>query len=1226
MRVRTFLWALLVVGVASAAWTVVRRTGSAPGPGAPARREVVGTGGRSAVLGVVRRGGRPTSAWVEVRFALFPGADAIHRSGRGGFFARALGAPLALEAAGAVARAGPDGAFVASGLAPGVYDVRAVADDGAEGHAVATIALDGARAAVEVTLPAPAERATLAGRVLAADGSPWRGLVAAEPVGGPDADRAVTASLFATAHLETDAQGRFRIEGLLPGVYRATVLEVGALRAASRPLEVASTTEVVLRLGPTGVVTDGRTISDDDARAVAGVEVVAAGRGGSFEMTVRRTVSDALGRWRLELPPGNERTLFAAANGWAWWIGTVSEAGTGGATDVRLLRHGRLDGRVVAAESGAPVAGVRVTARPTRGAVRAALPTATTDPDGRFALDGVPSGDVVAAVEGGGWVTERLVETLTSALGPATATVPPGGVATVEVRVRRAARLSGTVRDGDGRAVEGAIARVDLAPPDAPPTPVASCATDASGAFAFDGLADGASYVLVVTAPDRRTTRADVPAVSSSEPATVDVALPPARRASVEVVEDGGAAPVPFARVSWVETPPRAPPVVRTFTAGAGGVATVGPLPAGEVRLRAEHEDAVESGTASLAPEATRVRVALRRGLALHGTVVEDGGRPVPLVRVSLVPADPAGTRRPAEATDGEGRFVFRGLAPGRYVLTVLRRVPGEPERSAEVAADAGGEATLTLARSAALADALVVHVRGPDGAPVPRARVRVREEGRVAWEGEAKDGVATVAGAPLAPRLVDVFDPTDAAGAPLAAGPATVGPVVRGTDRVEVSLPPPRAIAGVVVGPDRAPVPGAAVFAVRPGDDPVLGLDRAARAVSDADGRFRLDGQGDVDVTLVVHPPDAFLAPTPVAARGGRTGLVLTLRASPVVVVTVLGPDDRPVADAVVEAASLATPDGGSPEATRRVARTGADGRASLRGVEPGRPGALVVTPPPEPPRFAAEVRPWTPRDTRVRLVAARRAVGVVRDPSGVPLQASVAFRARDGRSGGAVTGADGRFELLLPDEDGVVLDAWLSGAAPPRAAARVGSARRTLAAGETDASVVIDPGADLVVRVTDPDGGAVPTFLLARVRRADGSTELRAATLERETATLRGLARDDLVSLFVAPDARGRSALARDAAPGREARLRLDGGLSVTGTAEAPAWATEVRVSAWCEEFDATVEGTRDADGRFEVRGLPEGTTWRVLVQATGGGRTSVARGAPVAAGARDVRVAAD
>ena len=49
----------------------------------------------------------------------------------------------------------------------------------------------------------------------------------------------------------------------------------------------------------------------------------------------------------------------------------------------------------------------------------------------------------------------------------------------------------------------------------------------------------------------------------------------------------------------------------------------------------------------------------------------------------------------------------------------------------------------------------------------------------------------------------------------------------------------------------------------------------------------------------------------------------------------------------------------------------------------------------------------------------------------------------------------------------------------------------------------------------------------------------------------------------------------------------------------------------------------GVRDEQGRFEVRGLPEGTTWRVVVLATGGGRTAVERSDPVAPGATDLHV---
>ena len=103
--------------------------------------------------------------------------------------------------------AGEDGRFSFQGVASGTYHVRARAIDGATGSVGASIPAPGVRAVADVDLKS--KGATLDGRVVHSDGSPWRGDVLVLNRGE---DTSVDSC--GVGVVETDSEGKFSFVGL----------------------------------------------------------------------------------------------------------------------------------------------------------------------------------------------------------------------------------------------------------------------------------------------------------------------------------------------------------------------------------------------------------------------------------------------------------------------------------------------------------------------------------------------------------------------------------------------------------------------------------------------------------------------------------------------------------------------------------------------------------------------------------------------------------------------------------------------------------------------------------------------------------------------------------------------------------------------------------------------------------------------------------------------------
>jgi protocatechuate 3,4-dioxygenase beta subunit len=1062
-----------------------------------------------------------------------------------------------------------------------------------------------------------------------ADGTPFVGIVTVDR----GASRGDVGLLLASGEpIEVDASGGFRATGLEPGSYVVSAIEVGVSRSIGRSVAVPTSSPFVLTLPVASAIVEGRVSVDLSGEPIAGAEILAGGRGdGDVEMRVTRTTSDASGAFRLAITPGADRAIVASAAGYAPAFVPLPARQTG-PVDVRLLRAGTITGRVTTDTDGRPVRGLLVTVTSMGRGLPFGRDPAVTDGDGRYTLDGVAPGEAMVTASGDGWVA-KAVGDVSQGYNPLSVTVAPGSAATFDLVVTRGGRLAGVVLGADGGPVTGALVRAEakgdgamIRAGNAGP----ATATGSDGVFLLEGLAPDAPYDVVVTALGAAPARVGpTVATTATTPPRVEVRLVAPRSVEVSVVEAERGTPVPGASVrasipGGVGTAGRSDVVT-----DARGLARVEVPAAVAGMVSASHDDFLRAEPVPLAADGERVTVTLRRALAISGVLLDADGAPVTDVRVTATA--PGRWVRPA-LTDGTGKFRLTGLEAGTYDLEARFLVESKVGlvATARVAAGATG-VELRLARPEGQATGLVVRVTGADGAPVPRASVRVVFGERGSSGATVENGLAIVDASGrdggLVGATVTAYAPRTLAGQPLPFGPATVGPLLGSEVEVEVRLPAEKSISGVVRDPDGKPVRGAAVVAAdatqasnvswafrsEGGDLP--------RARTDAEGRFRLGGLGDGEVSVFVQPPPDFPAPDGVPARGGQSDLVITLTPGTAVTLTVLDEAGAPVPGASVSTHVADERRAGDPW---RAPRDGPSGRADasgavrLRGLDVRKRYHLGVNGPTAEwmPHTVAE---WSPRDVTIRLARGLKVAGVVRDLAGKPLAGISIYRAIGENSwgGGIATDAEGRFELRDLAAGEVVVRAAVRGMGPGGPGAGVAEAR--VRAGATDVVLTLDPGLELVLRLAGPSAEeallAVQVVTIGEDGRGRETAHVR---FEKDgVGRLRGFASTDRCVVWMRPDRDGRSFFARDVRPGTEVVVTPAPGLSITGRITVPPGATDVQVSAQLETLWITAQGTRAADGSFEIRGLPEGTTWRLVGACRVEGKWVMTQGPTVAAG---------
>ena len=406
----------------------------------------------------------------------------------------------------------------------------------------------------------------------------------------------------------------------------------------------------------------------------------------------------------------------------------------------RLEPAGRVTGRVVA-EAGNPVAGLRIRAEgfpdgyDLGGTIGSA--TVTTDANGRFEIPAIAAGRLALILD-----LRARPDLPYRGLPPANQVVEAGGTTNVEVRLKRAVRLEGVIRErGTGLPIAGVSPEIpDLAYRLGGNSKVV---TDANGRF--EGYIEGQQpYAFLYSTPkpyfipETRDTLHLLPAGAT------EFKLPPtelvrgaALRGSV-VDETGQYVPGALVRASWGGQKNVLQSVaVRTDSSGNFLLEGLDPLE--DLRVTAE-SDGRSSGAAQTAragPEKTaKLTVSPANTVLLTGRVLDSAGNPVDgaQVRLHSQTRGPQGNVWRADPVVFGDRSVLRTDKEGRFQTP--SKVPSGPEYEATVTARGAppgrtGWLKTSGGPAAGFADVLLHRIRTVEGAvhdregrPIPGASV----------------------------------------------------------------------------------------------------------------------------------------------------------------------------------------------------------------------------------------------------------------------------------------------------------------------------------------------------------------------------------------------------------------------------------------------------------------------------------------------------------------------
>ncbi len=1216
--VRRFRWVHVGLGAvlaaaAAGAWFLARspaagpegldagttEDGEAPGEGpglagseGAARKapEPVALRPRSAFVGTVTRGGAPAAARIEA-YDLQRVEPGVPLSWGANRLADVIVEAKVLSRrpyAGAASAA--DGRYVLEGIEVGTYEVVAIAEDGARASAKAVAATPGSRTERDLVISDGKE--VLRGRAIRGDATPWSGTILLHRAGSDDG------TVFGLPRAVAGADGRFEFRGLAPGRVRVTAIEEGRLAFTSEPVAVPFAGEWTFVVDPGATFLAGTVVADADGRPLPGAEATLRASLGPDRTLVVRAPTDDEGRFRIPSPPASWSNLTVRAEGFLPQT-TFLQAGET-TIRVRLARPSRVSG-VVTSPEGTPVGGVAVFA--TAGRYGVPPSRAVTDDSGRYEIADAAAGDAMLFAYGGGWVSPGLLDARRDGYNPVSVTIPPEGALRADLAVVRAARATGKVLDPSGAGVASAAVV---------PYPVrglgvggwlaevASAATGADGSFSMDTLVPGADYRFAATAAGWPEGRAGPLHADPAAPLAVEIRLPEARFVDVTVLESGTDAPIAGATVeanfrssedNWVST---------ETTTGSDGRARAGPLTSAAATLSASADGFTSPAgqgipAASDAPPSP-LTFRLSRALAIAGRVRFGDGTPA--IQGVYLEVTGNGANEGTWAQAG-GQFRIDDLQPGSY--EVRARMGWANDAPTAVVSARAGEEDVSLVLSGAALAPCVLRVLDPDGRPVAAAMVAYAGTVQGNSTVEVRDGRA------LVPPFVQegwlmVYRARTGAGGPLPFGAVTEGPIPPRTTDLEIRMPPERRIEGVVRGPDGRPVRGALVTArvvKLPG--PIWMPGALASARTDEGGAFGLGGLGEGEHQVDVAPPPEFPPAAPVFAAAGTTGLEIVLGTGAVVTLTVLDADGKPVPAAQVNVMPRQT-GGGSRVA--RNASTDESGIARLQGVDAAGKVRVWVNPPDsrnDVLRWHSE--DWAPKDETIRLARAFSIRGTVRDRDGRSVgdaELWVASVVRKDYEEWTNSAADGTFDVPGFPAGDVVLRA--SAGEDDR---HVESDLVVVPAGARDVVVLVDEGVPLLVRIEGWAAGRRNNDALFLPEGLDRFSVLVPEGLDHFPTTDAGVGDDGRVkfesarpgaryTLWMPPGPDGRHVYERGLEPGRPERVvRLTEGKTISGRVRLPS--RRVGASVGIHDRGISIAGTVDDDGRFEIRGVPDGT-WTV------------------------------
>ncbi|WP_338866391.1 carboxypeptidase regulatory-like domain-containing protein [Myxococcus stipitatus] len=601
-----------------------------------------------------------------------------------------------------LATADERGAFRCEGLAPGEYQLDAVAP----GHAPRRLA--------RVLVP-------MSDLTVELDGSAFIEGFVELPEGGPAAGARVTATGMGDIRdAETSAGGAFSIEAP-PGVYQV---------AAHHETLTGTAPEQVV-LGPGMTVRDLR-IRLGDAASITGVlrrrgsgEPVP---GGAVSITpstlafipdarpseVASAVSGADGRFEAgRLAPG-EYSIGIKARGFRSFIQAGFTVHAGQRLDVvmELDSTGRIEGTVVDGDN-KPLAGILITPESQwhRGPLDGSIPT-VSGADGAFTLEDVPPGEVFVAAQRPGslpHVRERVE-------------VRADATSRVRIQLTGEGVLEGTVRMEDGRALTGPVI-VYAQRFESRASEAHQVSTSPEGTWSMrvrEGRYRLSAWLSEVG--NQNTDQAQVVDVEVEQTRRVDLRVKEAKRPHVVTVREPNGAPS-IGAIVMVGEPGRREIFLEDVTNTSGQVAIAADA-LGSKPLHFWATNGGRRGEVASVPALSRdVVIQLQPGGRITGTVRSPGGPSIErfkLVASSTQMEDDFLSRKDLEFAGT--RFTVDDLPAGRVILSVT--LPDKRVGKAETTIVAGTttQADIMIEAGGSVSGRLV----DASGAPLFRAVVDV--------------------------------------------------------------------------------------------------------------------------------------------------------------------------------------------------------------------------------------------------------------------------------------------------------------------------------------------------------------------------------------------------------------------------------------------------------------------------------------------------------------------
>lgn len=471
--------------------------------------------------------------------------------------------------------------------------------------------------------------------------------------------------------VQTDAEGRYRVAGLYPGVFRFEANDPVLGRAISAAVEVKRDTLVNLRLDDRPALAG--VVFDEAARPTSTAQVVLWPQAdGAYRAPEQRLqVSDASGYFRFVGLPTARAKLAAT-------LGELSSAiveldlARQKSVELRLQATQVISGRVVAA-GGNPVPNASVLARR---ALTGESPRAMGSPDeaqasaderGQFQLRVLGTGkwnlfahsptDLLAASGGD---AERVL-----------ATVEAGAIDVVLV-VAGTGAIEGWVELEDGSLPEQATLVLAERP----------LASPSGGTFLFEGIPEG-THDVVVTGPEFEPTFVKGVTVRAGETTLLDAIKVKAGRRLRGRVTTASGAPVSGAEVAGGPTLYAAAqglrrsqveeePELRTAYTDDSGRFELRGLARGTIGVMAEQAAYGRSSIVALDDDLPReLELQIQRTANVRGKVTRAGAA---LEGIAVVTKDAAGVATFTATSGQDGRYELVHLPAGKYVITAVNR------------------------------------------------------------------------------------------------------------------------------------------------------------------------------------------------------------------------------------------------------------------------------------------------------------------------------------------------------------------------------------------------------------------------------------------------------------------------------------------------------------------------------------------------------------------------